>query len=163
MSLCLTMYHAMKRYWDGGRAPRILELGTSRRWIVSFMFRPLYPRYPLDRRLGRPRSRSGRSGEEKNSKPLPGIEPLNPDNPSRSQSLYRMSWNIFRVYIAKYETKSIRLLCTVSILRDLCGPKLSSPKKINVDIPYRKPSKRNTILGQTDIQILEWTPRNEAF
>jgi hypothetical protein len=33
------------------------------------------PWYPLDRRLGGPQSRSGRGGEEKNSQPLPGIEP----------------------------------------------------------------------------------------
>jgi hypothetical protein len=32
------------------------------------------PLYPLDRRLGEPQSRSGHSGEEKNSQPLPGIE-----------------------------------------------------------------------------------------
>jgi hypothetical protein len=31
--------------------------------------------YPLDRRLGGPRSRSGRGGEEKNSQSLPGLEP----------------------------------------------------------------------------------------
>jgi hypothetical protein len=33
------------------------------------------PWYPLDRRLGGPQSGSGRGGEEKNSKPPPGIEP----------------------------------------------------------------------------------------
>jgi hypothetical protein len=33
------------------------------------------PRYPLYRRLGGPQSRSGRGGEEKNSQPLPGLEP----------------------------------------------------------------------------------------
>jgi hypothetical protein len=33
------------------------------------------PSYPLDRRLGGPRSRSGHGGEEKNSQPLPGLEP----------------------------------------------------------------------------------------
>jgi hypothetical protein len=32
------------------------------------------PRYPLDRSLGRPQSRSERFGEEKNLLPLPGIE-----------------------------------------------------------------------------------------
>jgi hypothetical protein len=32
------------------------------------------PRYPLDRRLGGPQSRSGRGGEEKNSQSPPGIE-----------------------------------------------------------------------------------------
>jgi hypothetical protein len=43
----------------GGIAPRILDLGTRRRWVASFAPRPLYPRYPLDRRLGGPQSRSG--------------------------------------------------------------------------------------------------------
>jgi hypothetical protein len=33
------------------------------------------PCYPLDRRLSGPQSRSGRGGEEKNSQPLPGLEP----------------------------------------------------------------------------------------
>jgi hypothetical protein len=33
------------------------------------------PRYPLDRRLGGLQSRSGRGGEEKNSQPLPGLDP----------------------------------------------------------------------------------------
>jgi hypothetical protein len=42
--------------------------------VVSFMPPPLYPqgkgpRYPLDRGLGGPQSRSGRCGEEKNSQP----------------------------------------------------------------------------------------------
>jgi hypothetical protein len=48
---------------------RFLDLGTSWRWVVSLMPRPLYPRrtsprYPLDRRLGGPQNRSGRCGEE---------------------------------------------------------------------------------------------------
>jgi hypothetical protein len=33
------------------------------------------PGYLIDRRLGGPQSRSGRGGEEKNSQPLPGLEP----------------------------------------------------------------------------------------
>jgi hypothetical protein len=33
------------------------------------------PWYPLDRRLGGPQSRSGRDGKEKNSQPLPRLEP----------------------------------------------------------------------------------------
>jgi hypothetical protein len=60
----------MKTYW-GKRsiAPRILDLGTRWRWVVSFTPRPLYPqgkrlRYPLDMRLGGPQSRSGHDGEE---------------------------------------------------------------------------------------------------
>jgi hypothetical protein len=31
--------------------------------------------YPLDKRVGGPQSQSGRGGEEKNSQPLPGLEP----------------------------------------------------------------------------------------
>jgi hypothetical protein len=33
------------------------------------------PLYPLDRRFGWLQSRSERGGEEKNSRPLPGLEP----------------------------------------------------------------------------------------
>jgi hypothetical protein len=51
---------------SGGITPRILDLGTRWRWVVSFTPRPLYPQgknpwYPLDRRLGGPRSQSGRA------------------------------------------------------------------------------------------------------
>jgi hypothetical protein len=65
---------------SGDIAPRILDLGTRWRWVVSFTSRPLYPQgkspwYPLDRRLGESQSRSGRGGEEKNSQPPPGIVP----------------------------------------------------------------------------------------
>jgi hypothetical protein len=79
--LCLTKHHAMKTYWgSGGIVPRILDLGTRWRWVVSFTTLLLYlqgksPWYALDRRLGGPQSRSGRGGEEKNSQPAPGIEP----------------------------------------------------------------------------------------
>jgi hypothetical protein len=53
-------------------APRLLNLGTRWRRLISFTLRPLYPQgnrlwYPLFRRLGGPQSRSGRGGEEKNS------------------------------------------------------------------------------------------------
>jgi hypothetical protein len=70
----------MEAYWRGGGiAPHILDLGTSWRWVVSFTPRPLYtqgksPRYPQDRRLGGPQSRSGHGGEENNSQLLPGLE-----------------------------------------------------------------------------------------
>jgi hypothetical protein len=59
----------MKAYWGSGViAPYILRP------------RPLYPEwkipwYPFYRRLGGPQNRSGRGGEEKNSQPLPGLEP----------------------------------------------------------------------------------------
>jgi hypothetical protein len=35
--------------------------------VVSFTLRPLYLQYPLDRRLGGPKSRFERDGEEKKS------------------------------------------------------------------------------------------------
>jgi len=81
LSLCLTKHHAMKTYWGSwGIVPRILNLCTILRWVVSFMHRLLYPRgksprYPLDRRLDGPQIRFGRGGEEKNSQPPPKIEP----------------------------------------------------------------------------------------
>jgi hypothetical protein len=71
----------MKAYWGSrGIAPRILGLGTRWKWVVSFIHRPLYPRgnspwYPLGRRLGALQNRSGHGVEEKNSQPLPGLEP----------------------------------------------------------------------------------------
>jgi hypothetical protein len=44
LSLCLTKHHAMKTYWgSGGIAPRILDLGTRWRSVISFTPRPLYP------------------------------------------------------------------------------------------------------------------------
>jgi hypothetical protein len=71
----------MKAYWGSeGIAPRILNLGTTERWVVSFTSRPLYPQekspcYQLYRRLGRPQSWPRCGGEEKNSQLLPGLEP----------------------------------------------------------------------------------------
>jgi hypothetical protein len=87
--LCWTKHHAMKTYWGiGGVAPRILDLGTRCRWVVSFTPRPLHPQgksplYPLHRRLGGPQSRSGQGGEEKNPSPrqesnsrIPIVQPV---------------------------------------------------------------------------------------
>jgi len=94
LSLCLPKHHAMKTYWGSwGIAPHILDLGIRWRWVVSFTPRSFYsqgksPWYPLDRRLGGPESCSGCSGEETNSQPPPGIEPLNPYHPACSPVLY---------------------------------------------------------------------------
>jgi hypothetical protein len=49
------------------------------------------PRYPLDRKLGGPQSRSWHGGYRKNPLPLPGIEPLLSGRPARSQTLYCLS------------------------------------------------------------------------
>jgi hypothetical protein len=84
LSLCLTKHYAKKTYCgSAGIAPRILDLGTRWRWVVSFTPRPLYPQGKspynlLDRRLGGPLSRSGRDGEEKNSQPPSGNRTLEP-------------------------------------------------------------------------------------
>jgi hypothetical protein len=73
LSLCLIKHHGMKTYCGSGCiAPRILDLGTRWRRVVSFTSRPLYPQRkspwcPLDTRLGGPQSRSGCGGEAKNS------------------------------------------------------------------------------------------------
>jgi len=60
----------MKTYGGVEVAPRVLNLGTKWRWVVSLTPRPLYLRgksrcYPSDRRLGGPQRLSGRGGEEK--------------------------------------------------------------------------------------------------
>jgi hypothetical protein len=64
---------------SGDISPRILDLGTRWRWVVSFTPRPLYsqgksPWYTLDRRLGGPQSRSGHGGVKKHSQSLPGLK-----------------------------------------------------------------------------------------
>jgi hypothetical protein len=51
------------------------------------------PLVPLDRRLDGPQSRSERGGLEKNSQPQPEIEPQNPDRPTHSSALYRLSYH----------------------------------------------------------------------
>jgi hypothetical protein len=50
------------------------------------------PRYPLDTRLGGPQRRSGRCGEEKNSKSVTGLEP-----PISNEK--RVHWIYFYKYI----------------------------------------------------------------
>jgi hypothetical protein len=88
--LCLTKHHAMKTYWGVEvYLHAFFELDTRWRCMVSCTPWPLYPQgkspwYPLYRRLDGPQIRSGHGGEEKNSQPPPGIEPLNPDRPARS-------------------------------------------------------------------------------
>jgi hypothetical protein len=62
----------MKAYWEiGDIAPHILDIGTKCRFTPQGKS----PWYPLERRLGRPQNRSGCGGEERNSQPLPGLEP----------------------------------------------------------------------------------------
>jgi hypothetical protein len=60
-------------------APCIFDLGTTWRWVVSFTAGRFTPREraPGTHCIGgsvKPRDRSGRDGEEKNSEPLQGLE-----------------------------------------------------------------------------------------
>jgi hypothetical protein len=54
---------------SGHVAPRILNLGSRWRWVVISTPLPLFPRYPLDVRLGWPQSRFLRGVEEKITSP----------------------------------------------------------------------------------------------
>jgi hypothetical protein len=74
----------MKTWGSGGTS----ALGGGE-WSASRPGR--FPRYPLDRRLGGPQSRSGRCGEEKNLLPLPGIE-LRPPSPLPVATPTELSW-----------------------------------------------------------------------
>jgi hypothetical protein len=71
LSLCLTKRCAMNAYWESGYIdPHLLDLVTScgDEWSASRpgLFSPEeQPRHPLDRRLGRPQSRSARQCEGK--------------------------------------------------------------------------------------------------
>jgi hypothetical protein len=61
----LIKHRTMKTYWRSeGMAPRILNLSTRWKWVVSLTPRSLYPLgkspwYPLDKMLGGPQSRKG--------------------------------------------------------------------------------------------------------
>jgi hypothetical protein len=101
LSLSLTKLYAMKMYWgSGGIALRFLDLST--RWRLSGQLHALLPypqgesaRYTMDRRLVGPHSRSEHGGVEKNSQPLLGIEPCNPDRPDRSLVTTRTEFLIY--------------------------------------------------------------------
>jgi hypothetical protein len=77
---CAYISPLLESVWvSGGIAPRILNLCTRWRWVVSFMTQPLYPRgknprYPLDRRLGGPENRLDTVVKRKIFLPVPGID-----------------------------------------------------------------------------------------
>jgi hypothetical protein len=79
----------MKTYWGNvGIAPRIFDLGTRWRWVVSFTPLPHYPqgksrKYSLGRRLGGPQSRYGHMPKSKIPSPrresnrrIPVVQPV---------------------------------------------------------------------------------------
>jgi hypothetical protein len=76
---------------------------------------PLYPQgkspwYPLERRLGGPHSWPGRGGEEKNSKPLPGFEPLVIQPVAQSYTT-ELSWILLWYCIFQSFFRELRLYC----------------------------------------------------
>jgi hypothetical protein len=96
VSLCLTNYALRHEdVWGSGCTdPRILDVGTSSRWAVSFTPRHLYPwcKYPLDKRLSGLRNWSGRRGEKRKILPLQGLELRPLGRPARTKSLYRLRY-----------------------------------------------------------------------
>jgi len=73
---CLTKYHAMKTYYRNKSTVLRINLDTRWRWVITFMPRPPYsrskdPQYHMDRRMGEPDSRSGRSGKGRRSHHYP--------------------------------------------------------------------------------------------
>jgi hypothetical protein len=107
LSLCLTKHHAMKAYWgSGGIAPRIPDLGTRWRWVVSFTPRQLYPQEKIEREI---------------QSPTPGIETRSSDCPAGSQSLYQMSYPGSERRVKGINVRECKLLvklmcCTFSVL-----------------------------------------------
>jgi hypothetical protein len=102
----------------GGIVPRVLDLGTKWRWVISFTVQPLYPEgksfwCPLNRRLGGLQTRSGRGGEEKNSQPLPGLEPpiIQPVAQRYTTELSRLLRGQYRICFRAHVT--IQRLATV--------------------------------------------------
>lgn len=80
----VTPVYAVKAYREG-MGPVILNLGTRRRWEVSFLNQPLYPQQknvpcPTNRRLGGTKSRSENFGPDKNLVP---VGHRIPDSPAR--------------------------------------------------------------------------------
>jgi hypothetical protein len=81
---------------SGNTAPCILNLGSGCMWMVSFTYRPsnawgTTPRYPLDRKLGGPQSRSGHSGGEE-TKILAAAGERTPVTQPVAQSLHWLSY-----------------------------------------------------------------------
>jgi hypothetical protein len=116
---------------SGSRDPHFLDLGSSWRQVFSLTL-PLYPRgkwprYPMDRRLGGPQSRSARYGEGKILDPTGARTPVprssNPELIAIPTALSRLcNRTIFDL---------IYLVCIISELRkDYSAIQTLTPKKI---------------------------------
>jgi hypothetical protein len=109
-----------------GIAPRIIDLGTRWRWVVSFTPRSFDPQgerawYPLDRRLGGHDSRSGHGGEKKNFQPLSVLEPP-----------------IIQLVVQIYTTELFRFLGSFSLeFKKKIAPKVAVIFKINFSLKVR--------------------------
>jgi hypothetical protein len=100
------------------------------------------PPYPFDRRLGGPQSRSGRSGEEKNSQPLPVLEP------PIIQHVAQLSW-LPEHYVMWTNTDEFSL-CTsdTSMLNStgqLCNPRTTCPE-------------HGCLAKESNLSITKWNP-----
>jgi hypothetical protein len=97
----------------GSIAPLVLNFGARVEW--SAFTPPLF--YPPNRRLDRPKSRSGHSEAEKNLLPLSGIELGLLVNPASSQVtiLTELSWLVAE--ILRPMTCSFYLVCIKNTLR----------------------------------------------
>jgi hypothetical protein len=81
----LTEHDAMKAYWgSGGIAPRILDLGITWRWVVSYRPHALYSPPPKGRGGG---TQWRGDSVERGKFPAPGITRTR-DHPARSPELY---------------------------------------------------------------------------
>jgi hypothetical protein len=87
----------------------ILDLGTRWRRMVGFTPRPLYSRgnflrYPLDRRLVEPQSRSGRCGEEENLAPAgipsPAVQPAARSYTDRAGPTHEFTFDYLKVVVS---------------------------------------------------------------
>jgi hypothetical protein len=124
----------MKTVWRNGCIdPRIIDLGISLRWEVSFTPRPLCPlgkspSYPLDTRLVSP----GTGLDDVEGRiilPLPGHE-LRPFR--RIQSLYRLRYSILHIR----STQKVLLCASVDLISmddQLCPPYVRFLQNLDVE------------------------------
>jgi hypothetical protein len=124
----LTEHRSMKAYWwSGGIAPRILDRGTTWRWVIGFMFWPLYSpggRAPGTHYIG------GWVGPEPVWTPwwrqkFPAPAGTRTPNPARSPAIYR--WAILATYIIKSAVTNLRLVCHTSVVENQRAHMLNVP------------------------------------
>jgi hypothetical protein len=119
---------------SGGIYQRILNLGTRWRWMVSFTPRPLYPPYPLDRRLGGLQSRS----EQKQGFPVGTHKAYFPtaQTSSPADSVLQMSYEgvskSFRTGHLKRKLQMVQLCATRCSFIDILWVSLVSSAAITL-------------------------------